>query len=220
MYDSFSQIEAVIFDMDGVLFLSSDCHERAFREVFAKIGIMDFSYAAVAGMRTEEAIEKILRENGKSISQGIIHELSNEKRKRVLTLLGEEGDIAPESKGLIDILRKKYRLVLASSASPQTVEFFLRKSGYADAFEVCLNGSSVSKAKPDPEIYLLAAKRLDIAPKWCIVIEDALSGVEAAKRAGMQVIAILGTEEAEKLTQAGAIKVVSSLKELSVLLIG
>jgi beta-phosphoglucomutase len=219
MSNNLSEIEVVIFDMDGVLFLSSDCHERAFREVLQKIGITDFAYASVAGMRTEETIEKILIENGRLVSLETVQELANAKRKRALEFLGKEGEITPQSKELIASLRKKYRLVLASSASPQTVELFLQKSGYSDAFKLCLNGAMVKEAKPSPEIYLLAAKRLDIEPKGCIVVEDAINGVEAAKKAGMLAVAVLGTEVPEKLLAAGADYLIKNLAEIEPILL-
>lgn len=219
MRDDFSEIKAIVFDMDGVLFLSGNSHEKAYREVLGSIGVQEFSYASIAGMRTDDAIRKILSENRVSLNNDAVENIVSLKRKRALELLLTEGKIASESGLLIDALRQRYRLALASSASPQTVEFFLAKSGYAEAFEFCLNGSLVKEAKPSPEIYNLALKRLEIKEKECMVIEDAESGVRAARSAGMQVLALRGTEESEKLLEAGAFFVAESLDEIRDILV-
>jgi beta-phosphoglucomutase len=191
MLGDFPDEKALIFDMDGVLFFSSDCHEEAFREILADCGIKDFLYASIAGMRTDEAFKKIFTENEKALDNNQLKILVEKKRKRALSLLAEKGEIMAGSHDLIAYLRGKYRLVLASSASPQTVELFLRKSGYADAFEFCLDGSTVLKSKPEPDIYHLALERLGLDSKQCVVIEDSVSGVQAALKAKIPVIALV-----------------------------
>lgn len=200
--------------MDGVLFLSSDCHGRAFEETLANDGIKDFSYASVAGMRTDEAFEKIFAENGRALDASHLKELVDAKRRNALDLLAEEGKVAPGSAKLLLELKKRYRLALASSASPQTVELFLRKSGYADLFEFCLNGSAVVKSKPDPEIYLLAAQKLGLGPKQCAVVEDAVSGVQAAMNANIPVVALVEAGREKEFAQLRPVGMVSCLTDI------
>lgn len=220
MIDNLSEIKAVIFDMDGVLFLSSDCHSKAYNEVLAGIGIQNFFYASVAGMRTDDAMRKILAENKRKISDDEIESLVKRKRKRAIELLEQEGMIANGGFELVLCLRGRYRLALVSSASPQTIAVFLRKIGYGDAFEFVLDGSFVKEAKPSSEIYQVALKMLNLTPMECVVVEDAVSGVLAARNAGIQVIAVLGTETSEKLFDVGAGYVASDLLELQSLLTG
>lgn len=214
MLGDFPYVKALIFDMDGVLFLSSDCHEEAFREVFASCGIKDFLYASIAGMRTDDAFRKIFVENGKVLDNSQLKVLVEEKRKKALALLAEKGEIMAGSSDLVAYLRGKYRLALASSASPRTVELFLRKSGYADAFEFCLDGSTVLKSKPEPDIYQLALEKFGLEPKQCVVIEDSVSGVRAALRAKIPVIALAGEASSERFMELQPSKIVSRLIDI------
>lgn len=184
------KIQAVIFDMDGVLFLSGDCHERAWRETLESIGITDFSYATIAGMRTDDALIKVIREQGKQPEVYDLEALTAKKRQLALQLLETGGQVAPEGVALISYLRKKYRLALASSASSKTVALFLNRSGYADAFEVVLDGSLVDHAKPAPDIYELALRKLALERETCVVVEDSSNGIMAAQAAGIPVIAL------------------------------
>lgn len=218
MLEVFSGIKAIIFDMDGVLFLSTDCHEKAFRKTFAQIGITDFSYASIAGMRTDEAMKKILVDNERPIHEETLKELVERKRRSARELLATYGKVTEGSNELVGRLSQKYRLALASSASPETVRLFLRKSGYADAFEICLDGSIVKEAKPSPEIYLTILKELDLEPKECIVVEDSVSGVQSAERAEIPVIGVTGTESGQKLLEAGAIHTVNDLADIEPIL--
>lgn len=213
------KIQAVIFDMDGVLFLSNGCHERAWRETLESIGISDFSYAAIAGMRTDDALAKMILEHGKQGENHDIEVLTAQKRKLALQFLEAESEVAPESVTLIAYLRDKYRLVLASSASPKTVAFFLKKSGYADAFESVLDGSSVAHAKPAPDIYRLALSKLALPGKYCVVVEDSGNGIRAAQDAGIPVIALSqAPEEAEKIKSLQPAEIVGSLSEIQKIL--
>lgn len=204
--------------MDGVLFLSSGCHEQAFVETLADAGICDFSYTSVAGMRTDEAFRKIFYERKRSIDDGAIEELIQKKRGKALAYLAEGGTVAEGSGEMLTHLRKRYRLALASSASSRTVEVFLGKSGYGDLFEFVLDGNSVQKAKPFPDIYQLALQRLGIQPEQGVVVEDSISGVRAAASAGILVIALTGERNTEKYNHAGACAIISELKMLEALL--
>lgn len=214
MLGDFPDVKALIFDMDGVLFLSSDCHEEAFREIFTDCGIKDFLYASIAGMRTDDAFRKIFIENGKMLDNSQLQVLVEEKRKKALALLAEKGEIMAGSSDLVAYLREKYRLALASSASPRTVELFLRKSGYTDAFEFCLDGSTVLKSKPEPDIYQLALEKLRLEPEQCVVIEDSVSGVQAALKAKIPVIALVGKTPPEEFMELQPNKIVSRLIDI------
>lgn len=217
MNKAFWGAKAIIFDMDGVLFLSSACHAAAYRDTLAPVGVTGFSYDRVAGMRTDEAMRQLLAEKGGSVDEALVQKLTHEKRERAIALLEVEGQVANGSAELIRALRSQYKLGLASSGSLQVVTLFLGKSGYADAFAVTLHGESVQSAKPAPDIYLLAARELGLMPNQCVVVEDALSGVIAAKSAGMAVVAV--TEgEAEPFLRHGAAVVVSGLEEIPALL--
>ncbi len=218
MTPSFFATEAVIFDMDGVLFESSDCHERAYKHALAPMGIMNFSYAAIAGMRTDEAMRKILFENGKTATDEEVKKLVAKKRAQAQALLRQDSTVAVGSKALIATLRKKYRLALATSASRETLALFLEKCGYADAFEVVLDGSMVIGAKPAPDIYELALKKLNLAASQCVVVEDSVSGITAAQVAHIPVIALMSDITAEKIKSLRPTAMVGHLSEMQQIL--
>jgi beta-phosphoglucomutase len=85
----------------------------------------------------------------------------------------------------------------------------------ADVFDALVGAEDVTKGKPDPEVFLTAAKRLGVPPERCLVFEDAIAGVIAAKRGGMKCIAVTTTNPRDALVEAGADLVVDSLSELS-----
>lgn len=210
--------QAVIFDMDGVLFNSSDCHARAFNKVLHTQGITDFSYLTVAGMRTDEAFEKIFAQRGRVLPNALLAELIRRKRSIAAELLESEGGVIVGATELIDSLRPTHKLALASSASPGTVELFLKRSGFASSFTTVLSGSDVIHAKPDPEIYTLARTQLGLPPEACVVIEDAENGVLAAVRAEIPVIAVVDRQEEKRFLELGAAAVVSDLGSIGQLL--
>ncbi len=218
MLANLPELKAIIFDMDGVLFLSSDCHAKAFEETLAEIGVTGFSYPRVAGMRTDEAFRKLLTEENQSPTDELIQTLVAKKQHRARASLASQGKTADYSDELLELLRHRYRLALASSASRPTVEIYLQKCRYPDAFEFCLDGTCVSQAKPSPEIYLLTLEKLGLKAHECVVIEDAANGVEAAVRAGIATIAVAGEEDPDIFLQSGASVVVSGLKDVATLL--
>jgi len=170
-------------------------------------------------MRTDQSMARVLAENGLKLSRARLQELVKKKQRRALLDLARYGQIAPGSPELIRALAKKYRLALASSASLATVGLFLERCGYGRLFEFSIDGSQIKKAKPSPEIYQLASAKLRLLPRVCLVIEDALRGVEAARAAGMSVIALAPQSRREQFIGAGATAVISSLKSLRPLLL-
>lgn len=212
----FENGQALLFDMDGVLFSSTNCHARAYTETFQAIGINDFSYPLYAGVRTDEAVRQVLREHSYPVDEAEVTSLVEEKQRLVRQYLAEEGCVIDGARKLLTEASKHYRLALATSASAGTVDIFFEKLGLPRTlFQVVINGSQVSHAKPAPDIYLLAAEQLGVAPSECVVIEDSVSGVIAGKAANMRVIGIEGTDRAESLKESGADICVASLAEIT-----
>lgn len=215
MTPDFSKVKGVIFDMDGVLFSSGDCHEEAFRQTFESAGIEDFSYKEIAGMRTDEAIRKVFVECGRTLREGEMESLTASKQKKAWELLAEKGNIMDGCVSVINALRRKYRLLLASSASRGTIDIFFRKSGLENSFEVYLDGASVERAKPAPDIYLLALRRLYLEPDQCVVIEDSINGMRAAMTAGIPVIAFVENEENSMLSLLSSVHPAAIVSKLT-----
>lgn len=208
-------LKAIIFDMDGVLLLSDSAHDYAYKKSLKEIGVNDFVYNRFAGMRTDESMRIILKENNINDSDEMINKLVKRKRALSGARLKENVPLAPECKQILTNFRSKYKLALVSSASVNTVELFLEASGCRLLFDVIINGENVVNAKPDPEIYLSVLSKLGLAAKECLVVEDALSGVVSANGAGINVCGILGSSTKNELLDAGANMVIENVGCLS-----
>ena len=140
-----------------------------------------------------------------------------EKREKILEDLfaKEEIKILPGFLRLVKSLKKNnIKIGLATSASKKFLIFILDKIDIKKYFNVIHCGDDVEHSKPNPEIFLLTAKDLDVNPKNCVVIEDSVNGVKAGKAAGMDVIAVTNTFSKKHLTEADI--VLDSLEEINV----
>jgi len=205
---------AIIFDLDGVLIRSANCHRAAFEQVFQQLGVNDFEYAPYAGWRTPEVFEKVLQVRGLSVDSATIASAARQKSALARQLMEKLPPADPDCRLALAELAANFPLALASSGSRSSVNAFLRMSGSRSLFRVVLSGEDVCNAKPDPEIYLCAARELGIAPADCLVIEDAVAGVQAGRAAGAQVIGIAGTCPEGDLKMAGAGQVLSGVGAL------
>lgn len=207
--------QAIIFDLDGVLFLTSGVHEKAYRQIlhreFPQIG---FNYAAVAGMRTDEGFAAVISGQEIDLPSEKLRELVNEKQDLAHRLLRENPPVAPGCRRTLELLAQNYRLALATSASKQNVELFLEASETQSLFEVVAAGDLVAHAKPDPEIYRKCLDLLALPASGCVVVEDAANGIEAAQHAGIAVIGKTGVLSREELTGKGTIFVVDEIPQL------
>jgi len=209
-----SSIKAIIFDMDGVLLLSTPAHEYAYKKTLEEIGIGNILYSRFAGMRTDECIKIILKENSFNTSPEFVSTLAKRKSYLSNTYMKENVPLVPECKKILGILREKFRLALASSASVNNIELFLQASGCREFFEVIVDGMQVKEAKPDPDIYILTLMKLRLQPEECLVIEDAVNGVIAAKAAGMFVYGLPGVSTEDELKNAGTDAILSNIKDI------
>jgi beta-phosphoglucomutase-like phosphatase (HAD superfamily) len=116
---------------------------------------------------------------------------------------------------VLEKLSGNYELALASSGSHGSVYNFLNANHFESFFQSILTGEDVTNAKPDPEIYRKTFAALGLAPDSCMVIEDAVSGIESARRAGAAAVGIRGTCSAELLLGAGALCVLNDLRDLA-----
>lgn len=211
-------ISGIIFDMDGVLILSSTAHEKAYRKAMAPLPVSRFSYHEIAGRRTDEAIRFVLAENGIAYSDSQISSLATSKSRLAREIIAAEKPLATGAVELITVLAEQFPLALASSASKETVELFLDISGLRGKFRSVLHGGDVRRAKPDPEIYQRACAALALPPDHCVVVEDAVSGVAAGRAAGATVWGLPGTSSANELKAAGATLTMNRLEDMYELL--
>lgn len=209
------QVTALIFDLDGVLIQSSGAHTRAFQEVLGECGIHDFEYGNFAGWRTTDVFRLVLGSQYKGkVTDAMVADCSARKSQRAREMISAECPIESDCAPVVRKLALRYRLALASSGSRKSVDSFLKCSGLYDAFRCTLSGDDVRVAKPDPEIFRRSIFTLEARPQECAVIEDAVAGIVAARRAGAHGIGF-GTKNAAALSTAGADCVVNSLRELA-----
>jgi HAD superfamily hydrolase (TIGR01509 family) len=197
-----------------VLIDSSPIHAWAFQQVFARAGVTSFDYSRWAGLRTREVIETVLSESGCRTSAEQRAEMAALKSRLAFERMTAEPPLIPGCSDLLRDLQTRFRLALASSASRPSVELFLERSGCRECFSAVLTGEDVRLPKPSPEVYERAASLLGLLPRQVLVVEDALSGVSAARHAGCRVWAVRGTAGEGDLLEAGAERLVDSVLAL------
>jgi len=208
------EIAAVIWDMDGVLADTAPHHLLAWRETFARrdIDFTEEDFMRGFGIRNDAIIKNTL---GEQITPDEIEAIAREKETTFRRIIGQ--DIKPLP-GALDLLKaldeRGIRMAIASSTTIENIHLIIGSLGIAKYFKAVVTGHDVTKGKPSPQVFLLAAQRLGVNPKNCIVVEDAVAGVAAAKSAGMYCVAVTNSHPREKLKQADLI--VDSLEKVTV----
>ena len=203
----------VIFDVDGVLLDSYQMHFQCWMSLAAEDGIIitESEFRSLFGRRGREIAREVWGPEFPEQQVVSIH-----RRKQALYRESLQRNL-PAMDGAVQLIDGLVEagLVLAvgSSAPPANVEMTLEGLGRRQAFSAIVTGSDVTRGKPDPRVFLLAAQRMGIEPSHCAVIEDAPVGIAAAAAGGMTAIALLGTAPADRFTQAHL--VVNSLHQLS-----
>ncbi len=188
-----SRPHAIIFDMDGVLVDSNPYHLQKWRDFLNEHGI-PYDEAAlpkqILGPRNDTAFRMFF---GAQISKEESHRLGEELEAKFRRIFAPHAKPLP---GLTELVEACHAagipMAVASSAMCKNVEFVVDAVGLRPYFHAMVSGDEVTHSKPDPEIYLTAARKLGADPPSCVAFEDSFVGVEAAKRAGMKCVA-LGT---------------------------
>ncbi len=212
-----AELKAIIFDLDGVLWRSGEIHAAAYRKTLTQAGLEMPDYGSIAGRRTDEVIRELWLAQRSQVGNDseAITKLTQEKQYLARRMLRSNPPLAPGCVDVIRALARVKQLALVSSASAETVELFLSCSGTGDYFDAIIYGDQVTIAKPHPAIYQLALQKIGRSGGETAVVEDAPSGVRAARDAGIAtVIAIEGTVPRERLIEAGAHCVITNLHEL------
>lgn len=205
---------AVIFDLDGVIVDNMGYHKKAW-EIFIQkhnpgLAIEDF--ARHFGRTNSDLIPLVF---GRKLSEADVASYGEEKEALYRKLYAEH--IAPLP-GLVNFLRelkkKHVRAVIATSAPKKNLDLVLDGLEIRPWFDALVDASEVEKGKPDPEIYLNAAQKVERAPEVCIVFEDSLAGIQAGLNAGMRVVGVATTLPPEKLN--GTHLVIRDFREVSV----
>ena len=186
-------IEAVIFDLDGVIVTTDDYHYEAWKKIADQENIyFDREInERLRGVSRMESLDIILEKSSKIYNEEEKIELATRKNdyyKNLLENLTKE-DILPGILETLNFLENKKIKTAIGSPSKNTI-FTLNKIGLIDKFDAIVDGTMIKNSKPAPEVFLQAAEKVGIKAEKCLVVEDADAGVEAGKRAGMRVLGV------------------------------
>jgi beta-phosphoglucomutase len=193
---------AVIFDVDGVLVDSYRAHFQSWTQLFRELGLplSEAEFAASFGRTSREILRQKL---GDEASDPRIRALDERKEMLYRGLFRENSSVMPGAIDLLDALAADgFALGVGSSGPAANVDVAIELIGRRSLFTAIVSGADVIRGKPDPQVFLLGAQRLGIPPALCAVVEDAAAGVQAANRAGMVSIGLVGTTTRERLAHA------------------
>jgi len=205
-------LKGAIFDLDGVIVDTVPLHFKAWKKMFAEYGI-EFAFEDY-----KEKVDGIPRINGarailKNLDEEELKKAAVKKQRYFLEFLEKEGIKVHESTlNLIKELKKNNIKVAVISSSKNCLPI-LKGAEIEHLFEVIITGNDIKKGKPDPEVFLLACQNLKLSPPQCIVFEDAVLGVEAAKRGNFKCIGIDRYNNPARLSKADL--VVKDLSEIN-----
>lgn len=193
-------IKAVIFDLDGVIVSTDDCHYEAWKKMADEEGIYFDKEInnRLRGVSRMESLEIILERATKTYTNEEKDALATRKNgyyKEFITKLTPD-DILPGAKKTLDDLRANGIKVAIGSSSKNT-PIILKQIGLDSFFDAVSDGNNISNSKPDPEVFVKAAQMLAIEPQFCAIVEDADAGIEAGKRAQMKTISVHGAKGAD-----------------------
>lgn len=187
------KIAAVIFDLDGVIVSTDEFHYLAWKELADAEGIpFDRNdNERLRGVSRMESLEILLEKASKTYSDAVKLDMAERKNTIYRGLLERLSpvDLLPGVAGVLDGLRAR-DVKIAIGSSSKNAGPILQAIGLADAFDAVADGTHITRSKPDPEVFTLAAHRVGVLPEHCLVVEDAHAGVEAGLAAGMRVLAV------------------------------
>lgn len=191
--------KAVIFDMDGVIFDTEKVYLDIWIEVFEKYGykMTKELYVNVMGTGRKNVIKTFLENFGDDLP---IEKMYEEKDNQLFYIIENQGIPLKEGvKELFSMLKEKnYKIALATSAKRERVEKQIKDKWLKESFDAIVCGDDVEKGKPSPDIFLKAAKKIDVEPENCFVVEDSPAGIKAAFSGGMKGIHVEDLKAADE----------------------
>ena len=185
--------KGIIFDLDGVIVDTAKFHYLAWRKMANDLGF-DISLEQneqLKGVSRIHSLEQILGWGNKTVDKEEFDRLMHSKNEDYLERIAhmDEEDLLPGVKKVLDFLTEN-NIPFALGSASKNARPILKGLKIEDRFAAIVDGNDVTKAKPDPEVFLVAAKKLDMSPVDCVVFEDSVAGVEAANLAGMTSVGI------------------------------
>ena len=186
-------IKAVIFDLDGVIVTTDDCHYTAWKKMADDEGIyFDRKInERLRGVSRMQSLEIVLEKADKAYTEQEKLALAAKKNAYYVDLIQKltPNDVLGGVMKNLETL-KEHGIKIAIGSSSKNTPIILNRIGLADYFDAVSDGNNIKNSKPDPEVFIKAAEMLNIAPENCMIVEDADAGIEAGKRAGMKTFAL------------------------------
>ncbi|CAH0995078.1 Beta-phosphoglucomutase [Emticicia aquatica] len=186
-------IKAFLFDLDGVIVETAIFHYQAWRQMANDLGfdISEEFNEGLKGISRMDSLNLILQHGNIELSEEQKLALAAKKNDNYLTLVSKmtPDDILPGVKEFFEQI-KQTEIKIGLGSVSKNAKMILERVDLLDDFDAIIDGTKISKGKPDPEVFLNGATELGFSPSECIVFEDAVAGVEAGKNAGMKVIGI------------------------------
>ena len=197
------KFKGIIFDLDGVICFTDKYHYQAWKQMADKEGIYfdEIINNRLRGVSRMASLEIILERAEKAYTEEEKEQMAYEKNETYKKLLYNmtTQDLSHEVKDTLDALRAK-GCKLAIGSSSRNTKLILGQLGLADYFDAISDGTNITKSKPDPEVFLKAADFLGLQPEDCLVVEDAVSGIDAACAGGFESAGLGEAAEYEKCT--------------------
>lgn len=192
------QYKGVIFDLDGVICFTDRFHYQAWKKLADRLGIYfdETINNRLRGVSRMASLEIILEKADYAYSQEEKEAFCEEKNASYRELLKtmSPADLSDEVKAtLVELRQRGYKLAIGSSS--KNTKFILERIGLGNFFDAIADGNDITHSKPHPEVFLKAASALGYFPQNCLVVEDALAGIQAAKAGGMAAAALHGDAE-------------------------
>jgi HAD superfamily hydrolase (TIGR01509 family) len=207
---------ACIFDMDGVLVDSGSHHRAAWKALLDELGESPVSpefWRHTIGRPAEEAVPLVL---GRAVPEDEARDFAYRKRELYLERARRGIQAIPGVQAFVaDLVECGVPRGVGTSATRRDVDRILRALGLRSHFDVVVSVEDVVWGKPDPEVYVLVARRLRVPPPACLVLEDSLVGLEAARRAGMRAVGVATAHDERELRHAGAERVIGDFEGLT-----
>ena len=179
----------IIFDLDGVIVSTDEQHYLGWQALADRLGIpfsreVNSRFRGVSRMACMNILEELGGKHYTDSEKIAYADWKNEYYRKLLAQMSSD-DLSQEVRSTLDALRAR-GLKLAVGSSSKNAKFILHRIGLSDYFDAVSDGTNISRSKPDPEVFLKAAEYLGLTPSDCLVVEDAVSGVEAAHAGGMK----------------------------------
>jgi HAD superfamily hydrolase (TIGR01509 family) len=213
-------VYGLIFDVDGLIAntepLNAKVTIRVLADMFGLKGVKPEDFAAGIGRGAEAYTRVGAKAHGLDLTDEQVAAAATLRERYLVEAMHKDG--IPAFPGVLELIdaalqNRDFRLAIATSASGELARAMLEATGVPYRRMVCVDGEQVKRRKPDPEMFLLAARQMGIPPAQCVVFEDAPSGVQAAKSAGAKCIAVTNSAPAEALV--GADRIVDSLERVN-----